>query len=98
MTRLTGSDQEEGTQQKTSHIVHPGHMNENPALRKVDLEPSAKRGTDRITISLTINIDIIFADNTVILLPNKTLKHTNPNRCLKPLTHHEYEGEKNYAL
>ena len=37
----------------------------------------------------TINIDnIIFADNEVIILPNKTLKHTNPNRTLK----------KNYAL
>ena len=30
----------------------------------------------------TINIDnISFADNKVILLPNKTLKHTNPNRA-----------------
>ena len=99
MTRLTGSDQEERTQQKTSHIVQPGPRNDNPELRKVGLEPSAKRGTNRITISLTINIDnIIFADNTVILLPNKTLKHTSPNRCLKPLTYHKYEAEKKLCI
>ena len=47
MTRLTGSDQEERTQQKASRIVKPGLTNENPALREVDLEPSAKRGTNR---------------------------------------------------
>ena len=39
--------EEERTQQKTSRIVQPGLTNENPALRKVDLEPSAKRGTAR---------------------------------------------------
>ena len=35
----------------------------------------------------TINIDNnIFGDNKVILLPNKTLNHTNPNRPLEPFT------------
>ena len=47
VTRLTNYDQEERTPQKTSRIVQPGLTNENPALREVDLEPSAKRGTDR---------------------------------------------------
>ena len=37
--------------------------------------------------------NIIFADNKVILLPN-TLKYTNPNRSLKPLTYLKYEAEK----
>ena len=33
----------------------------------------------------SLNIDnIIFTDNKVILLPNKTLKHANPNRPLEP--------------
>ena len=30
-----------------SGIVQPGLANENPALREVNLEPSAKKGTDR---------------------------------------------------
>ena len=47
MTRLQGQDQEERTQPKTSHIVQPGLTKDNPALREVDLEHSAKRGTDR---------------------------------------------------
>ena len=41
--------------------------------------------------------NIIFADNKVILLPN-TLKYTNPNRSLKPLTYLKYEAEKNCTL
>ena len=46
-------------------------------------------GARRKQAFFTSNIDnIIFADNEVIILPNKTLKHTNPNRTLK----------KNYAL
>ena len=33
----------------------------------------------------SINIDnIIFTDNSVILLPNKRLKHANPNKPLEP--------------
>ena len=44
---------------------------------------------------LTINIDnIIFANNKVIILPNKTLKHTKPNRPLEPFTYHKYEAEE----
>ena len=34
-----------------------------------------------VSMSFTINIDnIVFADNKVILLLNKTLKHTSPNK------------------
>ena len=58
-------------------------------------------GARRKQALFTINIEnIIFADNTVILLPNKTLKHTNPNRLLEPLTYHtiSLKLKKNYAL
>ena len=35
----------------------------------------------------TINIEnIIFTDDKVIILPNKTRKHTNPNKSFEPLT------------
>ena len=47
----------------------------------------------------TINIDnIIFADNKLNLLPNKALKHTNPNRPLEPLTYYKYEAEKKLCI
>ena len=41
--------------------------------------------------------NIIFADNKVILLPN-TLKYTNPNRSLKPLTTLSMKLKKNCTL
>ena len=47
VTRLTGLDQEERTQQKTSHILEAGLTNKKPRLRKVDLQLSAKRETNR---------------------------------------------------
>ena len=47
----------------------------------------------------TINTEnIIFADKKVILLPNKTLKHTNPNRPLEPLIYHKYEAEEKLCI
>ena len=50
-------------------------------------------GARRKQALFTINIEnITFTDNKVVLLPNKTLKHTNPNRTLKPLTDHKYEA------
>ena len=56
-------------------------------------------GAHRKQALFTINIEnIIFADNKVILLPNKTLKHTNPNRPLEPLTHHKYEAEEKLCI
>ena len=46
-----------------------------------------------------INVDnIIFTDSKVILLPNKTLKHTNPNRLLEPLAYHKYKAEEKLCL
>ena len=49
---------------------------------------SARRKQALFTIN---NESIIFSDNKVILLSNKTLKHTNPKRPLEPLTYHRYE-------
>ena len=52
-------------------------------------------GDRRKQALFTINIEnIIFAENKVVVLPNKTLKHTNPNRTLEPLTYHKYEVEE----
>ena len=56
-------------------------------------------GARRKQALFTINIEnIIFADNKVILLPNKTLKHTNPNRPLEPLTYHKYEAKEKLCI
>ena len=38
---------------------------------------------------------IVFKENKVILLPNKTMKHTKANRPLEPLIYHHYpDNEK----
>ena len=56
-------------------------------------------GARRKQALFTINIEnIIFADNKVILLPNKTLKHTDPNRPLEPFTYHKYEAEEKLCI
>ena len=57
-------------------------------------------GARRKQALFTINIEnIIFADNKVILLPNKTLKYSNPNRPLEPHLHTiTMKLKKNYAL
>ena len=56
-------------------------------------------GVRRKQALFTIHIDnIIFADNKVILLPNKTLKHTNPNKPLEPLTYPKYEAEEKLCI
>ena len=51
-------------------------------------------GAHRKQALFTINIENIFADDKVVLLPNKTLKHTNLNRPVEPLTYHKYEAEE----
>ena len=39
----------------------------------------------------TLSVDnIVFKENKVILLPNKTMKHTKANRPLKPLIYYHY--------
>ena len=56
-------------------------------------------GARRKQALFTINIEnIIFADNKVILLPNKTLKHTDPNRPLETFTYHKYEAEEKLCI
>ena len=47
MTRSACWNKEERPQKKTIGIIQPGLTYKYPALREVDLEPSAKRGTDR---------------------------------------------------
>ena len=43
--------------------------------------------------------NIIFKENKVILLPNKTMKHTKPNPLLEPLIYHHYpENQKLYIV
>ena len=42
--------------------------------------------------------NIIFADDKVIFLPNKTLKHTNPNKPLELLTYPKYEAEEKLCI
>ena len=55
-------------------------------------------GAYRKQALFTINIDNnIFGDNKVILLTNKTLNHTNPNRPLEPFTYHKYETEERFV-
>ena len=55
-------------------------------------------GARRKQALFIINIENIFADNKVVLLPNKTLKHTNLNRPLEPLTYHKYEAEEKLCI
>ena len=56
-------------------------------------------GARRKQARFTINIEnVTFADNKVILLPNKTLEHTNPNRPLEPLTYHKYDTEEKLCI
>ena len=44
----------------------------------------------------TLSVDnIVSKENKVILLPNKTMKHTKANRPLEPLIYHHYlDNEK----
>ena len=45
----------------------------------------------RKQVLFTLSTDsIIFTENKVTLLPNKTMKHTKPNTPLEPLIYHHY--------
>ena len=47
----------------------------------------------------TINIEnFLFADTKVILLTNKTITHTSPNRPLEPLKYHKHETEEKLCI
>ena len=46
-------------------------------------------GARRKQALFKLSVDnIVFKENKVILLPNKTLKHTKANRPLEPLIYH----------
>ena len=48
-------------------------------------------GVRRKQAVFTLSVDsIAFKENTVILLPNKTMKHTEANRSFEPLIYHHY--------
>ena len=47
---------------------------------------------------LPLILKTLFLQIIVIILPNKTLKHTNPNRPLEPLTYHKYEAEEKLCI
>ena len=57
-------------------------------------------GAHRKQALFTLSVDnIVFKENKVILLPNKTMKHTKANRCLEPLIYHHYpDNEKQYIV
>ena len=41
---------------------------------------------------------IVFKENKVILLPNKTMKHTKANRPLEPLIYHHYPDNEKLCI
>ena len=79
------------------------HYTDLPDNKELEMKDFAKKivmlfftlGARRKHLFFTINIDkFIFAHNKVILLANKTLKHTNTNKPLKPSTYYNYEAEE----
>ena len=79
------------------------HYTDLPDNKELEMKDFAKKivmlfftlGARRKHLFFTINIDkFIFVHNKVILLANKTLKHTNPNKPLKPSTYYNYEAEE----
>ena len=40
----------------------------------------------------------IFQTDKAILLPNKTLKHTNPKHPLEPFVHHSFSENENLCI
>ena len=42
--------------------------------------------------------NIVFKENKVILLPNKTMKHTKANRPLEPLIYHHYPDNEKLCI
>ena len=47
---------------------------------------------------LPLILKTLFLQIIVIILPNKTLKHTNPNRPLELLTYHKYEAKEKLCI
>lgn len=73
MTRLSGWDQEEGTQHKTSRIIQPELTNENQAFREVELKPITKRGTNRTAAPLSL----YQSSSSLCSKQSSTKSHTN---------------------
>ena len=55
----------------------------------------ARRKQNLFTLSIN---NIIFKENKVILLPNRTMKHTKPNTPLEPLIYHHYPGTNKLCI
>ena len=56
-------------------------------------------GTRRKQALFTRRVDnIVFKENKVILLPNKTMKHTKANRPLEPLIYHHYPDNEKLSI
>ena len=56
-------------------------------------------GARRKQALFTLSTDnIIFKENKVILLSNKTMKHTKPNTALEPLIYHHYPQNQNLCI
>ena len=56
-------------------------------------------GARRKQALFTLSVDnIVFKENKVILLPNKTMKHTKANRPLEPLIYHHYPDNEKLCI
>ena len=56
-------------------------------------------GALRKQAPFTLKVDnIVFKENKVILLPNKTMKHTKANRRSEPLIYHHYPGNEKLCI
>ena len=56
-------------------------------------------GTRRKQALFTRRVDnIVFKENKVILLPNKTMKYTKANRPLEPLIYHHYPDNEKLCI
>ena len=56
-------------------------------------------GASRKQALFTLSVEnIIFKENKIILLPNKTMKHTKANRPLEPLIYHHYPDNEKLCI
>ena len=56
-------------------------------------------GTRRKQALFTLSVDnIVFKENKVILLPNKTMKNTKANRPSEPLIYHHYPDNEKLCI
>ena len=56
-------------------------------------------GASRKQALFTLSVEnIVFKENKIILLPNKTMKHTKANRPLEPLIYHHYPDNEKLCI